>query len=264
VDALARLNGMFAFALWDARRRRLFVARDPFGEKPLYWGVFEGRLLFASEPKVLLAHPSVRTRLNLDALRQYLSFDYVPAPLSIYEGIQKLPAAHTLMLEDGRIEVRPYWQLSYRKPERVPTEEEAAARVEELLADSVRLRLVADVPLGVLLSGGVDSSAIAALAVRASPAGDDEDRSAYLEELIVRRELAMNHVHYAGAYDDYAGAVPDWARRTLAERKAKRSPSDLTNEEWKRIAPLMPKPWRRAARGCGARIGLMAPKAGLP
>ena len=165
---LAHLNGMFAFALWDARRRRLFVARDLFGEKPLYWGVFGGKLLFASEPKVLLAHPSVKTRLNVDALRQYLSFDYVPAPLSIYEGIQKLPAAHALTLEDGRIEVRPYWQLSYRKPERVPTEAEAAARVEELLADSVRLRLVSDVPLGVLLSGGVDSSTVAALAVRAS------------------------------------------------------------------------------------------------
>ena len=165
---LSHLNGMFAFALWDARRRRLFVARDPFGEKPLYWGVFGGRLLFASEPKVLLAHPSVETRLNLDALRQYLSFDYVPAPLSIYEGIQKLPAAHALTLEDGRVQVWPYWQLSYRKPERVPTEEEAAARVEELLADSVRMRLVSDVPLGVLLSGGVDSSTVAALAVRAS------------------------------------------------------------------------------------------------
>jgi asparagine synthase (glutamine-hydrolysing) len=165
---LAHLNGMFAFALWDARRRKLFIARDPFGEKPLYWGVFEGRLLFASEPKVLLAHPSVSVRLNMDALRQYLSFDYVPAPLSIYEGIQKLPAAHALTLEDGRVEVRPYWQLSFRKPERTPTEAEAAARVEELLADSVRLRLVSDVPLGVLLSGGVDSSTVAALAVRAS------------------------------------------------------------------------------------------------
>ncbi|MCA1815671.1 MAG: asparagine synthetase B, partial [Acidobacteria bacterium] len=103
-EMLDRLNGMFAFALWDARRRRLFLARDPFGEKPLYWGVFGGRLLFASEPKVLLAHPSVTTSVNLEALRQYLAFDYVPAPLSIYEGIQKLPAAHALTLEDGRIE----------------------------------------------------------------------------------------------------------------------------------------------------------------
>src|SRR5918912_276134 len=88
------LNGMFAFAIWDACLRRLFIARDRFGEKPLYWGVFDNQLLFASEPKVLLAHPSVQPRLNLQALREYLSFDYVSAPLSIYEGIQKLPAAH--------------------------------------------------------------------------------------------------------------------------------------------------------------------------
>jgi asparagine synthase (glutamine-hydrolysing) len=165
---LDRLNGMFAFALWDARRRRLFLARDPFGEKPLYWGVFGGKLLFASEPKVLLAHPAVTTSVNLEALRQYLAFDYIPAPLSIYRGIQKLPAAHALTLEDGRIETWRYWQPSYRKLDPAPSEDEAAQRLRELLADSVRLRLVADVPLGVLLSGGVDSSAVAALAVRAS------------------------------------------------------------------------------------------------
>jgi asparagine synthase (glutamine-hydrolysing) len=162
------LNGMFAFALWDSRRRKLFIARDRFGEKPLYWGVFGGCLLFASEPKVLLAHPSVTTKLNLDALRQYLSFDYVPAPLSIYEGIQKLPAAHTLTLEDGEIKVERYWKLSYKTQLPIPDEDEATAHLTELLSDSVRLRLVSDVPLGVLLSGGVDSSTIAALAVRAS------------------------------------------------------------------------------------------------
>src|SRR3954470_14017605 len=162
------LNGMFAFALWDARRRRLFIARDRFGEKPLYWGVFDKTFLFASEPKVLLAHPLVYPSLNLDALRQYLSFDYIPAPLSIYEGIQKLPAAHTLTVEDGRVETKRYWQLSYRKRDPAPTEEEAAGELRELLADSVRMRLVSDVPLGVLLSGGVDSSTIAAMAVRSS------------------------------------------------------------------------------------------------
>src|SRR6184192_453774 len=167
-EMVQHLNGMFAFALWDDKRRSLFLARDRFGEKPLYWGVFDGALLFASEPKVLLAHPLVRPDLNLDALRQYLSFDYVPAPLSIYEGINKLPAAHALTLEDGRVEVRPYWQLSYRKLDPAPDEHEAAERVRELLADSVRMRLVSDVPLGVLLSGGIDSSTIAALAVRAS------------------------------------------------------------------------------------------------
>jgi asparagine synthase (glutamine-hydrolysing) len=168
MEMVNHLNGMFAFALWDARRRRLFIARDRFGEKPLYWGVFDQTFLFASEPKVLLAHPSVHPSLNLDALRQYLSFDYVPAPLSIYQGINKLPAAHTLTIEDGRVEVKPYWCLSYKKQEPVPSVEEAAEELRRLLEDSVRMRLVSDVPLGVLLSGGVDSSTVAAMAVRAS------------------------------------------------------------------------------------------------
>ncbi|HEV2837130.1 MAG TPA: asparagine synthase (glutamine-hydrolyzing), partial [Pyrinomonadaceae bacterium] len=167
-EMVHELNGMFAFALWDSKRRRLLIARDRFGEKPLYWGVFDNTLLFASEPKVLLAHPSVRPSLNLDALRQYLSFDYVPAPLSIYEGINKLPAAHKLTLEAGRVRVERFWKLSYKTAEPVPTEKEAADRLQELLADAVRMRLVSDVPLGVLLSGGVDSSTVAALAVRAS------------------------------------------------------------------------------------------------
>ena len=165
---VSHLNGMFAFALWDDKRRRLLIARDRFGEKPLYWGVFDKTLFFASEPKVLLAHPSVKPSLNLQALRQYLSFDYIPAPLSIYEGINKLPAAHQLILEEGKVTVERYWRLSYETKQPVPSEDEAAEHLRELLADSVRMRLVSDVPLGVLLSGGVDSSTIAALACRTS------------------------------------------------------------------------------------------------
>ena len=167
-EMLRELNGMFAFALWDSRRRRLLIGRDRFGEKPLYWGVFDNTLLFASEPKVLLAHPAVKPALNLQALRQYLSFDYVPAPLSIYDGISKLPAAHKLVLEDGHVEVERYWCLSYKTAQPVPSENEAAEHLRELMADAVRMRLVSDVPLGVLLSGGVDSSSVAAFAVRAS------------------------------------------------------------------------------------------------
>ena len=167
-DMVRELNGMFAFALWDSKKRRLLIARDRFGEKPLYWGVFDNTLLFASEPKVLLAHRSVKPSLNLQALRQYLSFDYVPAPLSIYQGINKLPAAHKLTLEGGRVNVDCYWRLSYKTADPIPTEDEAAQKLRELLADAVRMRLVSDVPLGVLLSGGVDSSTVAALAVQAS------------------------------------------------------------------------------------------------
>ena len=167
-DMVQHLNGMFAFALWDEKRKRLFIARDRFGEKPLYWGVFDGALLFASEPKVLLAHPAVKPDLNLNALRQYLSFDYVPAPLSIYAGISKLPAAHTLTLEDGKIKVERYWHLSYETRQPIPNVNEATEQLRDLLADSVKMRLVSDVPLGVLLSGGIDSSLVTALAVRAS------------------------------------------------------------------------------------------------
>ena len=167
-DMVHELNGMFAFALWDTKRRRLLIARDRFGEKPLYWGVFDKTLIFASEPKVLLAHPLVKPALNLQALRQYLSFDYVPAPMSIYEGINKLPAAHKLVLEDGCVHIARYWELNYQTVTPIPSEQEAAEQLRELLSDAVRMRLVSDVPLGVLLSGGVDSSTIAAMAVRSS------------------------------------------------------------------------------------------------
>ena len=125
-------------------------------------------LIFASEPKVLLAHPAVKPSLNLQALRQYLSFDYVPAPLTIYQGINKLPAAHRLTLDRGEVKTERYWKLDYTTTKPVPSEDEAADRLRELMADAVRMRLVSDVPLGVLLSGGVDSSTVAAFAVRAS------------------------------------------------------------------------------------------------
>ncbi len=165
---LEHINGMFAFALWDKRKRKLVLARDRFGEKPLYYGMFDNKLIFASEPKVLLENPHVKAEINTDALRQYLSFDYVPAPHSIYKGISKLPAAHLLILEKGEIKTRRFWNLSFHKNDNTPTIKEASARLKELLADSVRMRLVSDVPLGILLSGGVDSSTVAAFAAQFS------------------------------------------------------------------------------------------------
>jgi len=168
-DALVEhLNGMFAFALWDKRKQKLLLARDRFGEKPLYYGVFDNKLIFASEPKVLLENPAVEAEINLDAFRQYLSFDYVPAPHSIYRGISKLPAAHLLILEKGEIRTRRYWNLSFHKNGSTPTIKEASEHLKKLLADSVRMRLVSDVPLGILLSGGVDSSTVAAFATQFS------------------------------------------------------------------------------------------------
>jgi asparagine synthase (glutamine-hydrolysing) len=165
---LEHIGGMFAFALWDKRKQKLLIARDRFGEKPLYYGVFEGKLIFASEPKVLLEHPSVETEINTDALRSFLSFDYVPAPASIYKNIYKLPAAHLLILENGEVKTRRYWNLTFHKNGNTPTIEKAASELRELLADAVRMQLVSDVPLGILLSGGVDSSTVAAFATQFS------------------------------------------------------------------------------------------------
>lgn len=165
---LDEINGMFAFALWDKRREKLLIARDRFGEKPLYYGIFDGKLIFASELKVLLENPSVSAEINTDALRQFLSFDYVPAPHSIYKGIYKLPAAHFLTVEKGEVKTRRYWNLTWHKNGNVPTIEKAAEDLRELLADAVKMRLVSDVPLGILLSGGVDSSTVAAFATQFS------------------------------------------------------------------------------------------------
>ncbi len=165
---LEQINGMFAFALWDKPKKKLLIARDRFGEKPLYYGVFDGKLIFASEPKVLLANPAVKAEINLDALRSYLSFDYVPAPNSIYKNIYKLPAAHLLTLEKGEIKTRRYWNLSWQKSSTNLSLSDKATELRELLADAVRMRLVSDVPLGILLSGGVDSSTVAALATQFS------------------------------------------------------------------------------------------------
>lgn len=163
---LEHIGGMFVFLLWDKRKKRLLIARDRFGEKPLYYGVFGGKLIFGSEPKTLLKHPDVTPELNLQALRAFLSFDYVPAPLSIYQGISKLPAAHKMVLENGELKIDRYWSLSFKKPEKAPSISEASEHLKGLLSDAVRKQLVADVPLGILLSGGVDSSTVAAFAVR--------------------------------------------------------------------------------------------------
>ena len=163
---LEHVNGMYAFSLWDSRKKKLILARDRFGEKPLYYGVFGGKLIWASELKSLAAHPDVNTELDLDALRHYVSFDYVPAPLSIFNGIRKLPAAHVLTVENGEVKTRRYWDIAFQKPDRKGGLEEAAHELHDLLSDAVRMRLVSDVPLGILLSGGIDSSTVAAFAVR--------------------------------------------------------------------------------------------------
>ena len=159
-----RLAGMFAFAIWDDAERRLFLARDRLGKKPLYYWHRDRLFLFASEPKALLIHPAVGRSIDWTALHHYLAFGYTPATRSIFDSIQKLPPAHTATLTGGRLTQRRYWQLPRVQTsagEAVTIEESAAAVRAELRA-AVRRRLESDVPLGVFLSGGVDSSAVVA------------------------------------------------------------------------------------------------------
>ncbi|MGH2359646.1 MAG: asparagine synthetase B family protein, partial [bacterium] len=137
-----RLRGMFALAIWDRARRALFLARDRLGKKPLYDWQAGGLFLFASEPKALLRHPAVPRALDWDAFHHYLAFGYTPAARSIFAGIRKLPPAHTAMLCDGRLTLRPYWQLPPGGPAAVPraSVEETAAIVRHELREAVRLR----------------------------------------------------------------------------------------------------------------------------
>jgi asparagine synthase (glutamine-hydrolysing) len=161
---LERLRGMFAFALWDRRQRRLLLARDRLGKKPLYYWHRDGLLLFASELKALLCHPAVARSLDWDALHHYLAFGYTPRARSIFADIAKLPPGHTAVLADGRLRLARYWALpggSGATAERIAPAD-APALVRHELREAVRLRLESDVPLGVFLSGGIDSSAIVA------------------------------------------------------------------------------------------------------
>lgn len=171
-DCLMRLNGMFAFALFDARHQTMFLARDRAGEKPLFYHHANGVLRFASELKALLADPALPRRINPEALDCYLAMGYVPGERCMLQGFNKLPPAHALLfdLQTGQAKVWRYWQLPELEVASPGQVDEAALlyELEALLEDAVRRQMVADVPVGVLLSGGVDSSLITAMAVRGS------------------------------------------------------------------------------------------------
>ena len=167
VSCLSKLRGMFAFALWDRPRRRLFIARDRLGKKPLHYFVDKDGIAFASEPKAFLADPAFQPRPSMEAIAEYLTYQYVPSPLSAFEGVAKLPPAHYLVVEDGKVTVERYWKLSYRQKATL-SEDDACEGLIEKLREAVRLRLISDVPLGAFLSGGIDSSLIVALMAQLS------------------------------------------------------------------------------------------------
>ena len=162
-----RLHGMFALALWDARSRTLVAARDRAGEKPLYYAKTARRLLLASEIKALLTFPDVSREVDLDALDQFLTYEYVITPRTIFSAVRRLPAAHYMVYRDGKLAITRYWDAARVAP-RAWTDDEGAAALRETLHHAVARQMMSDVPLGAFLSGGMDSSAIVAFMTEAS------------------------------------------------------------------------------------------------
>ena len=166
LEAFPKMNGMFACAFWDARARQIVLARDRFGKKPLFYYHHPRRFIFGSEIKALLAHGGIERKVNLAALHEYLSHSYIVGEHTIIEGIRRVPPAHVLVLKNGQIVCRPYWELKFEPVSNPPEEGEVLERLEELLEGAVRRRLMSDVPLGAFLSGGLDSSAVVAAMAR--------------------------------------------------------------------------------------------------
>jgi asparagine synthase (glutamine-hydrolysing) len=206
---LERLVGMFAFAVWDAGQERLFLARDRLGEKPLYYCAGPGQLIFASELRSLLASGLVPRRLDIPGLASYLAFGAVQDPLTIIEGVASLPPGHTLTWEKGRCRIKKYWSLAEvaARPPATDCREEAIKVIRERLLEAVSQRLVSDVPLGIFLSGGVDSSCVTALACEAGAQPPDT---------------------FSVAFGDTDFCEGDYARRVAREFSCRHHQIDLT------------------------------------
>src|SRR5207244_1125695 len=162
VALVHELRGMFAVALWDARRNRLLLGRDRVGKKPLFYSADDRRIVFASELWAVLADPRISTEIDPRALDAYLTLQYVPHPFTIFRAVRKLPPASVLVFDEGGAREERYWSLEYQPKLQGVEEAEAVERLRALLDESTRIRLMSEVPLGAFLSGGVDSSAVVA------------------------------------------------------------------------------------------------------
>jgi asparagine synthase (glutamine-hydrolysing) len=201
LGCLDRLNGMFAFAIWDAKEKSLLLTRDRVGKKPLHYCVTRGEIIFASEIKAMLRHPDVSRDLDLRALSKYLAYEYVPAPDSIFQSIKKLEPGHYLLYRDGAVQCAPYWRIPIgEEPVRDRSEAGCVEELRALLDGAVRRRLLADVPVGLFVSGGLDSGIVAAFAARAKDRlecfsiGFDEpsfDESDYAKQ--IAKSLGITH-----------------------------------------------------------------------
>ena len=243
-DCFARLRGMFAIALWTKSTKRLVLARDRMGIKPLYFAKRGEDLFFGSELKAILIHPEIERHLSLDGLDCYLSLNYVPCPWTLVEGIEKLPPGKWLEWRDGKISSQAYWKLPFVAPS-AWTLESAREKLDNLLRQSIREHLISDVPLGMWLSGGIDSSAILHYAANESSSplktfsisfqGRSFDETAYIREVAQRyqtehQELDLNpdvdlrtaieeFAYYSDEPSADAGALPVWFLSKLSKTK---------------------------------------------
>ncbi len=167
-DCVKKLRGMFALAIYDKPQRKLTLARDRFGKKPLHYALHKGNLYFASEIKSILAVAPELAEINSQGLLEYLYYGYVPDPITAFTGIHKLPPGHLLEFQDGKIRIRQYWDLPEYNTHAPKSEEECLEELEHRLFEATKIRLISDVPLGAFLSGGTDSSTVVALMARAS------------------------------------------------------------------------------------------------
>ncbi len=230
--AVTRFVGMFAFALFDRKERVLHLVRDRLGIKPLYWSANDGLMLVGSELRALMAHPSFRAEIDREAVAAFLRYSYVPAPSTIFRGVQKLPPGSILTVKHGGAPtITPYWRLSEvitRAPRRDMAVDEAAAALDELLRDAVRGRMIADVPLGAFLSGGTDSATVVALMqacaqrpVRTFTIGFLEpayDEAPYARDIAAR--LGTEHTEITLGADDaqsLVGNIADWFDEPFAD-----------------------------------------------
>jgi asparagine synthase (glutamine-hydrolysing) len=218
-DCLAHFNGMFALVLWDAERQILFAARDRMGEKPLYYAERNGWLVFASELRALLAHPEIGRELDVRGLSRYLTSGYLPDPHAILSGVRKLPAGHSLTVASGQVRLHRYWDLPFerRGADPGPDPDAWAEALWDALCASVRHRLVSDVPVGIFLSGGIDSSAVTAAAQAVAPGQRFQSFSigfeepSYSEEPFARavaRHLGTEHHQFTFTAGEAAALLP--------------------------------------------------------
>jgi asparagine synthase (glutamine-hydrolysing) len=216
-ECVQHIKGMFAFAIWDAKQRTLFIARDRLGIKPLYYHLSPERFLFGSEIKVVLEHPSMRRGLNRAVLPEYLAFGYISGEETFYHGVRKLMPGHWLAITDaGELLIRPYWDLKPVQNEATFDEQSYVEHYRELLEGSVNSHLMSDVPLGVFLSGGLDSSAVAALMTKIRREPIDTFSVGYGEETYselpyartVAQHLNSRHHEVLVSRTDFFGSLP--------------------------------------------------------